>query len=81
MDAWVQDVIFEALKALLLISVPVVAALAIVGTLLAALQSATAIQEPALSFGLKLLALAVVLYFLFPLAAQSLLTLCGMVYR
>lgn len=81
MDPQVQDITLEALKVLLLLATPVIVALTVIGTLIAAMQTAASLHEPALGYGFKLLALAAVLYFIFPMAAQSLVALCTMVYQ
>ncbi len=65
------EVLMEGVKALFLIGVPVVLAISIVGTIVAALQAATTITEPAIGYAARLAALIALLYFLFPAFSRT----------
>lgn len=81
MDPMVVDVMMEALRVLLLVAVPIAAALALAGTVVAVIEGATAIHEPALGYAIRLAALVAILYFLTPSIIGLLLRLTDLVYR
>lgn len=81
MDPIIFDAIIEALRVLFLLSAPLVAAVAFGGLIASILQASMAINEPALNYGVKLLVFLLVLYFLFPTIAQSLLSLAERAYQ
>ena len=78
MDAGHHEIVVEAMRAIFLLGLPVVLALALVGTVSAALQTATALQDSALSYAVRVLTVIVVLYLMAPLAAQQLTKLAVM---
>jgi type III secretory pathway component EscS len=80
-DAQIYDLLIEALRCLFLYAVPAVAAVAVAGSLVAVLQSATSIKEPALNYGARLLALVLVLYLMLAAASQNLLSLTELAFR
>ena len=80
-DPLLYDAIVEGLRILFLLAVPVVVALSLTGTVVSALQAVTSINEPALGYGLKLLALVVVLYVMLPSVTQSLVSFSQLVFR
>lgn len=69
------DLIFDALYYLFIVGFPIVLAASLAGTLAAALQTVTAIQEPALGYAVRLTAVVVVLYFFMPQIISGLLEL------
>ena len=75
------DVVLLGLRTLFVLGVPVVLALAVAGTIIGALQSATAIQEPALGYAVRLLALVCLLYVLLPTAIPTLIALAELAFR
>ena len=60
------EIVLEGIRALFLIGIPVLLAVSLVGTIVAALQAATTITEPAIGYAARVAALVVLLYFLFP---------------
>lgn len=74
-------ILMEGLKVLIMAGLPIVVVLALAGTLVSALQSATGISDPALGFGVRILSLVLVLYFMLPSVLRSLMTLTEMIYR
>ena len=70
-----QDIALEALRILFLQGLPIVIVLAVAGTIISALQSATAINEPALGYAVRLLALVAALYFILPATIKAILDL------
>ncbi len=81
LDSATSQVLVDALRVLFLLGIPIVAALSLVSTLVAALQSATSIQEPVLGFGARLIVLVVLLYLMYPTFVSELSALCEAVYR
>ncbi len=77
----IEDVIVLGLRTLLIAVVPVTIAVALAGTIMAAIQSATALHDSAASFAIRLLAAAVALYVIFPIFTQSLMSLTEVVFR
>jgi len=74
-DAVTAELLVEALRILFLLAVPVVIVTALAGTIISALQSATTIDEPALSYAIRLLAVIILFYFMFPVFSRSLVIL------
>jgi len=74
------EVVSQALRVLFLVGAPVIIILSLAGTLIAALQSATTIQEPALGYAVRMIALVALLYFFFPAASQSVLDLARLAF-
>ena len=77
----INDVIVLALRTLLIAVVPVTIAVALAGTIMAAIQSATALHDSAASFAVRLLAAAVALYVVFPVFSQALMSLTEAVFN
>ena len=75
------DLVYAALRTLFLSALPVVVAVSLAGTLAAALQSATAIHDPALGYAARLLALLVVLYLVLPSSIDALVSLAQLAFR
>ena len=69
------DLAVEALRALFLLAVPVVIVAAVAGTIIGALQSATTIQDSALSYAVRLGAVVALLYFMLPAINRSIMSL------
>ncbi len=80
MDPLHYDVILEAMKALFLMCLPIVLALALAGTLVSAFQSVTGLTDPASAYAVRLITLVLVLYFFFSAMSQTILNLAGMVF-
>jgi type III secretory pathway component EscS len=59
-------------RVLFLLAVPLVVAVAIAGTVISALQSATTIKDPAGAYAVRLVALVVTIYLMYPAFARSL---------
>jgi len=69
------DIVYLGLQALFLLAVPVVVAVSLAGTIAAVLQSATSIQDPALGYTARLLALLLVLYLVLPSTVDIIISL------
>ena len=65
------EIVYQGMRVLFLLGLPVVAAVSLAGTLAAALQAATTIQDPAIGYAARLGALVAVLYFLLPSLSGS----------
>lgn len=59
------QLLVEAIRALFVIGLPIIVAASIAGTVVAALQSATTLFDPALSYSIRLLAVSAIVYFMF----------------
>ena len=81
LDPVIYEVLEEGIRALFIICLPIVAALSFSGVLVAALQSATSIHEPALGYGVRLVTLIALLYFFFPVISGYIIRLSELVYR
>ena len=77
----IEDIFQAALKTIFMISLPVILVSAVAGTIVSALQSATGLSEPAASYAVRVAAVVVTLYLMFPLFAQSLVALTDSVLR
>jgi type III secretory pathway component EscS len=75
------DVIVQGIRALFFITVPILLAVSIIGTVVASIQAATTIQEPALGYTARVCALAVVLYLLFPAFARTCMNLAELAFH
>jgi type III secretory pathway component EscS len=73
-----QEVLLYGLRVLFLLSLPLLLAAAVMGTLVAALQTTSSISENSIGYAAKLLVLAAVVYLLFPSAVSMLSTLMRM---
>ena len=80
MDDLHYEITVEALRVLFLLGLPLVLAMALIGTIGAALQTATAIHDSALTYAIRLITLVVLIYLLLPTAVQSLLNLTKMAF-
>ena len=60
------ELIWQAVRILALIAFPMVAAVSVAGLLVGAFQAITSIQDPASGFAVRLAALFVVIYLLWP---------------
>ena len=65
-SAAAYDLVVESLRLMIFFGGPVVLVLAVSGTIVSALQTAMAIQEPALGYAVRVFALLVVLYYILP---------------
>lgn len=81
MNGQEYEVLIQGVRALFYIGVPVVIATSVLGTLAATFQAATTIHEATLSYAARLLALAIVLYLLFPAFARTCVNLAELAYR
>ena len=59
-------------RVLFLLAVPVVMAVAVAGTIISALQSATTIKDPAGAYAMRLIALVITIYLMYPAFSRSL---------
>ena len=75
-----MEVAIQVERVLFLLAVPVVVAVAVAGTLISALQSATTMKDPASAYAVRLLALVATLYFLYPGFARSLTELVAITW-
>jgi type III secretory pathway component EscS len=75
------DVLIAGLRALFYIGVPIILAVSLIGTIVGSFQAATTIQEPALGYAARILALIVVLYVLFPAFARTCTNLAELAFR
>lgn len=76
-----EIVLHDGLKALFLISVPLVAGVALAGTLTAAVQGATSLHDSATAYAVRLLALVVVLYLYLPAFLTQIAALAQYAFR
>lgn len=56
------DLFYQAITVVLLVSLPILAAITVVGIVVAAFQSATSIQDRGSLFAIKLVALLILIY-------------------
>ena len=80
MDDLHYEVTIEALRVLFLLGVPIVLAMAVLGTVAAALQTATTLHDAALTYAIRLITLAVLIYLLLPFAVTSLVNLTNLAF-
>ena len=66
------ELIYEAIRLLFLLAVPVVLAMATIGLFVSSLQAATTIKDQSSSYTVKLIVLVALLYFGLPIAVQVL---------
>ena len=66
------ELIYEAIRLLFLLGVPILLAIATVGLFVSSLQAATTIQDQSSSYAVKLIVLIALLYFGLPIAVQAL---------
>ena len=71
------SLIYESLRTLALIALPLMLAVSLAGLLVAALQSSTNLQDPASAFSIRLLALVAALLLLGPAFGRMILDLAG----
>lgn len=74
------DVIVEGLRALFMIGLPTLIAISLIGTIVAALQAATTINEPSIGYAARVAALVALLYFLFPSFSRTCLNLAELAF-
>ena len=70
-----QEVLFEGIRALFIIGVPIILVAAIIGLIASAFQTSTALHDPVISYALKVSAIAVLLYFMLPQFVRTLIAL------
>lgn len=75
------DVFIQGLRTLFVIGAPIVLALSIAGIVSSSLQAATSINDPASGYGIRLLALVVVLYLLSGMITEQLLALGQLAFK
>ena len=71
----------SASRSVVVVGLPVLGAVVLAGALVAALQTATSIHDPAISYGARLVSLVLVLYMVFPSAARAMLELAELAFR
>lgn len=77
----IQTLLFEALRTLYMILLPLVVAISLSGALISFLQSASTVQEQALSYAVRLLAFVLMLYLLLPMFSESLTLLARRAFQ
>lgn len=75
------DVLMAGIRALLYIGLPILIGITLVGTIISSLQAATTIQEPAIGYAARIVALVVLLYLLFPAFARTCTNLAELAFR
>ena len=75
------DVLMAGIRALLYIGLPIILAICLIGTIVGSIQAATTVQEPALGYAARVLALVGVLYLLFPAFSQTCLNLAELAFH
>ncbi len=75
MDADLYNALNDGAGILFLILIPLLISTSVVGLLSSAIQSATTIKDQASLYGIKLITVVVVLYFVLPRLSESLLSL------
>lgn len=76
-----NDAFLQAFHVFLFGALPVLAVVALAGTVISALQSATSIREPSLGYAVRILAFAALAYAIFPRLTNSLIALTEQLYR
>lgn len=79
-DFVIYDLLFQAIRLLFLLALPMVAVVVLSAVVIGAVQSATSINDAAISYGVKLLALGVLLYVTLPNFTNSLLAFARYVF-
>jgi len=77
----IAEFLILALRTLFVLVVPLVVIASVAGTLVSAIQSATTVQDPATAYVVRMVAVVLALYLLFPLFSQSFLTLLNAALR
>ncbi len=80
-DAASYDLLYQAIKVVFLTALPVLLVLGISGLLAGVLQAATGINDIAVSYGIKMLALVGLLYFFLPAWFDSISKLAELALR
>jgi len=76
-----HDLVILSLRVLFMAILPLLGAVALAGMVAGAVQSATAIHDPAISYAARLVAVVVVIYLLFPAFSQALISLTETAFR
>lgn len=76
-----HDLLVEAMRALFIVCLPLVAAGAVGGLLVGALQAATLIKDSASAYAARLLLVILVAYFMFPVFEQSVMNVMRAAYE
>lgn len=71
MDSACTEIIVQGLRALFLLSIPILAGITIAGVFVGILQSVTTISDPAIGYAVRLIAFLGVLYVMLPAFMQS----------
>ena len=75
MNSSLYDLAIEAIRLLFVVGGPLIVVTGLAGTLVSLVQTVTSLPDPALSYGVRMLAVVAVLYLLLPSAIQSLMLL------
>lgn len=75
------EVISQALRALILGILPVVAVASVAGLLTSGLLAAMSIREPAVCYSARLIVLVLALYYFFPTLAGSVVALAELAFK
>jgi flagellar biosynthesis protein FliQ len=76
-----EPILIEGIKAVLIVGLPMMVVVLLVGLLIAALQSAMAIREPALGYVARLLAFLAACYLFLPAGLETVTTLAETAWR
>lgn len=75
MNTPLYDITVEAFRVLFIVGGPLIIVAGLSGTLISFLQTVTSLPDPALSYGVRVLAVVATLYLLLPSAVQSMVLL------
>lgn len=79
--AALYDLLLQGLRVLFILGIPSVAAMALAGLFISALQAATSINDPASRYGIRLLSFILVLYLMAGTISEQLSTLAASALR
>lgn len=79
--AALYDLMLQGLRVIFILGIPVLAATAAAGFVISAVQAATSINDPASRYGIRLLALILVLYLMAGTISDQLTGLAGAALR
>lgn len=76
-----DPILIEGLRTVFIVGVPVVVGVAVAGLIVAALQSATTVVEPALSYAVRLVTVVVLGYLCLPMFIEAVSALALRAWR
>lgn len=77
----VDEVLSEGIRTLFILGVPVVLVVSLAGTLSSVIQTVTSIQDPSISYAVRLIALVSLIYFFAPMIQQHIIILAEMAFK